>query len=81
MKAREIGDGVITFTSCICSDYFTLPVIPSKKTFHITSSGPSYHPSGIPSVAICVHTSPFPCITPTTFPSSVPSDKPMMLVL
>ena len=34
-----------------------------------------------PSVAMSVNPSRFQCITPTTLPSDVPSEKPIMLVL
>ena len=55
--------------------------ITSKKPSHIPSSGLSDNPMNSPSVAISVIISPLTCITPTTFPSDVPSKKPIMLVL
>ena len=55
--------------------------MPSKKTSHITSSGPSYPPRVSPSVAMGTCPSPFPIITQNKFPSDVASNKPMMLVL
>ena len=55
--------------------------MPGNKTSHIPSSGPSDHPSGSPSVDMSAHLSPLPGITPTTFNSDVPSEKPMMVVL
>ena len=63
------------------STYLALAGMINKKTFHIPSSGPSYHSSGSPSVSMCVHPSTLLRITPNTFISAVPSDKPMILVL
>ena len=55
----------------------TLPhaVMPRKKTYHVTRSVPSYHPSGSPPVAMSVHTIILTSVTPTSFPSNFPSKK------
>ena len=50
--------------------------MPSNKNYQIPSSGTSDHTSGIPSVAMIVHPSPFPSIPPTTFTLDVPGEKP-----
>ena len=64
-----------------CITYLDPAEILSKITFHITSSGPSDHRSGSPSVFMSVSFIPLSNITPNTFPSDVPSEIPMMLVL
>ena len=61
--------------------YLDLYGIPNKKTSHINSCVPSDNPSEILSVATSVHNTPSPSITPTTFLSDVPSEKPMILVM
>ena len=55
--------------------------MPKKKPTHITSSGLSDHPHSSPSVAMSVNLSPWPSIISTTFPSDVPSEKPIMLLV
>ena len=71
----QVDHQVIFYSTTKCSTYLAPSVIPSKKHSHIPSSGPSYHPNGSPSVAMCVHTSPFPSIKPKSLPSCVTSDK------
>ena len=61
----------LSYSTTRCSNYLALFGITSKKNYHIPSSGPSYHPCGSPSVAMNVHTSILPSITPTEFPSDV----------
>ena len=55
--------------------------MPSKKPSRIPSSGLSDHPRISLEVAMRVHPSPLPSITPKTLTSDVTSDKPMMLLL
>ena len=54
--------------------------IPSKKPFHISSSGLSDHPCSSPSASMSVNPIPLPSIKPTTLPSDFPSEKPIILV-
>ena len=55
----------------------TLAIIPRKKPSHITSNVSSDYPSYSLPVAMSVHTSTFPNITPTTLPSDFEVRNPV----
>ena len=69
------------YSSTSWSIYLAPDGMTGNKPSHIPSNVPSGHHSGSSSVFMIVHPSTLSNITPTTLPSGVPSEKPMILVL